>query len=122
MASYQVVQRQIYRQIEKLTEEGRFKGNQAARTVLVYFAMNTSVVDDLDRGLAKGYVMEGCISTAAIMGKTGLSSASVNRAVRWLQDEGLIKVEYLTHGKRQEFGSIQVTLQPHLSLVHSKSS
>jgi DNA-binding transcriptional ArsR family regulator len=126
VSSYQALHDRTYKGIERLGDTGVFDGNQAARTVLVHFAMNLSSVNDIEQGLAEGYVMEGCIPVAQIMRKTRLSKPTVQRAVKWLRQQGYIEVQYLHEGGRQYFGSIKVTLPEQasrggLSLVRNVS-
>lgn len=119
MSSYQALHDRTYRQIEKLTAEGKFEGHQAARTVLVHFAMSLSTVDNIDRGLKNGYVMEGVITVPVIAARTGLNKGTVSRAITWLRAAGYIEVQHIETGGRRYIGSVKVTLPQHLKLVAS---
>jgi hypothetical protein len=108
-SSFQHLAWAVTEHIHKLTADGVFEGQQAARAVLLYFAHHTARYTDTGKGRKTGYVLEGKATQKAIMTETGLSKATVNRAVKWLQEQGLIAVAYVYEGQRQSYGSIQIS-------------
>lgn len=101
MPSYQVVSCNMYRHVCLLTTAGEFRNRQAARTVLVWFAMNISVTTAPDRGLHAGEVMRGCVGQGVIARNTGLSQSAISKAITWLTAQGFISVTYRFRGDRQ---------------------
>jgi DNA-binding MarR family transcriptional regulator len=106
---YQDISHDVQRHIVTLTKAGEFRGRQAARTVMIWLAMNIANTNDEANGLRKGYVMDGCIGLPAISNATGLDKATVSRAMSWLHDQGFIRVRHDYHGKRLRIASVAVT-------------
>lgn len=84
---------QSLRYLQDQAAQGSFNGHNTAYTVMLYFAMNmwTKEPNKEDAGL--GDVMYGRSSIEVIGLHTALSERSVQRAMRWLEDEGWIASE-----------------------------
>jgi DNA-binding transcriptional ArsR family regulator len=108
MSSYQKTGWNMHHHIVELTKAGEFSGHQAARTILIWFGMNIAVSSNPQRGLQRGFVMNGCISQLVIAKATGLSQSAVSKAMAWLAEQGFINVTYRYEGKRQRFHSVEI--------------
>lgn len=109
MRRYQDIAHDLHRHIVELTKAGEFRGHLAARSVMVWYAMNISNTHDPANGLRRGFVMEGCISQAATAAATGLDKATVSRSIGWLEEQGFIQVRREYQGKRQRIARVEIS-------------
>lgn len=121
MKRYQDIAHDLHRHVVTLTKAGEFEESQAARTVLIWFAMNIANKDDASNGLRRGFVMSGCISHPVICQSTGLGKATVSRALTWLHARGFIRVRREFEGKRQRIASVEVTSYDSVSEADRKA-
>ena len=84
---------QSLRYIQDQALRGHFKGHPVAHHVMMYLIMNmwTKVPNKEEAGI--GMVMAGRTGLDNIAAHTALSKSSVQRALRWLEDEGWIETE-----------------------------
>lgn len=99
--SFQEMSNDQHKHLVSLTRAGVFQGQPAAWMTAMYLAVNLSA---RERDYAE--VMPNCITTSAIMSATGLSSASVKRAISWLREQGIVRVRYEYQGERQRRVSV----------------
>ncbi len=109
MKRYQDLGFDLYWHVVGLTKSREFQGHQAARTVMIHFAMGLANKEDPRRGFQKGHVMPGLVSIPSIVDCTGLNRATVSRAIRWLADHGFIRVTYLIEGNRRRIADVEIT-------------
>ena len=81
---------QSLRYLQDQAAKGHFKGHTSAYQVLLYLAMNmwTKVPNKEDAGL--GEVMYGLAAIGTIAARTVLDRRSVQRAMKWLAEEGWV--------------------------------
>lgn len=85
----------LLNEIDDWTEEGRFKGHPAARQVLKHYVQYMWTIDATTQypKASRMHVMDGCIWPAVVAAKTGLDKKSVQRANKFLEETGLVRIE-----------------------------
>lgn len=96
--------------VEWLTKEGVFKDQQAARTVFLHLCChpNAQVPHPDKQSEWRCPVDEPHHEPAVIAAATGVTARHVRRAIDWLEDEGLIKVDREGSGQRKVYGPVTI--------------